>query len=56
MQREDIDFEKIFVFIIKFISYKIIFIIITAFDLKLNQINVKIAFLYDNVEKIIYVH
>ena len=36
MQREDIDFEKIFVFVIKFINYKIIFIIIIVFDLKLN--------------------
>ena len=36
MQRENIDFEKTFAFIIKFINYKIIFIIIIVFDLKLN--------------------
>ena len=36
MQRENIDFEETFVFIIKFMSYKIIFIIIIVFDLKLN--------------------
>ena len=55
MQREDIDFEKNFVFIIKFMSYKIIFVIIIIFDLKLNQMNIKIAFLYNNVKKIIYI-
>ena len=36
MQREDIDFEKNFVFVVKFINYKIIFVITIIFDLKLN--------------------
>ena len=55
MQRENINFKKTFVFVVKFMSYKIIFIIIIVFDLKLNQINIKIAFLYNNVKEIIYV-
>ena len=36
MQRENIDFKKKFVFIIKFMNYKIIFVIIIVFNLKLN--------------------
>ena len=56
MQRENIDFEKNFVFVVKFMSYKVIFVMIIIFNLKLNQINIKIVFLYDDVEKIIYVY
>ena len=55
MQYENIDFKKKFVFVVKFINYKIIFVMIIVFDLKLNQINIKIVFLYDNVEEIMYV-
>ena len=40
---------------IKFMFYKMIFILIVIEDLELKQINVKIVFLYNNVEKKIYV-
>jgi hypothetical protein len=41
---------------IKLMSYKIIYVIVTINDWKIEQINVKTIFFYDKVEKNIYVH
>ena len=40
---------------IKFISYKAIFALTAALNWNVKQINVKIVFLYDNVQETIYV-
>ena len=36
-------------------SYKIIFVMIAILDYKIKQINVKTAFLYENIEENIYI-
>jgi hypothetical protein len=41
--------------VVKFINYKIIFVIVATFDWKIDQINVKIIFLYNIIEKKIYI-
>ena len=40
---------------IKFISYKAIFALAAALDWELEQINVKIAFLYGDIKETIYI-
>ena len=54
-QIENFDYHEIFVVVIKSINYKIIFVIVVVNDWKLKQINVKIVFFYDTIEKKIYV-
>jgi len=43
------------VIIVKFIIYKIIFIIIVFYDYELKQMNVKTIFLHNNLKEIVYV-
>ena len=40
---------------IKFISYKTIFVLVAALNWDVKQINIKIVFLYGNVQETIYV-
>ena len=40
---------------IKLINYKTIFVLIATLNWNVKQINVKIVFLYDNVQETIYV-
>ncbi len=54
-QREGVDFNKTFASVIKPISYKAIFALAAALDWELEQIDVKTAFLYGDVEETIYV-
>ena len=54
-QREELNYNKIFASIIKSMLYKTIFTLIVVEDWDLKQMNVKIVFLYDQVEKEIYV-
>ena len=54
-QREGIDFNETFASVIKPISYKAIFTLAIALDQELEQMNIKIAFLYGNVEETIYI-
>ena len=54
-QREGIDFNKTFASVIKPMSYKAIFALAAALDWELEQMDVKTAFLYGNVEETIYV-
>ena len=54
-QREGIDFNETFVLVVKSMSYKAIFALAAALDWELEQINVKIAFLYEDVKETIYV-
>ena len=54
-QKEGIDYIKTFVFIVKPISYKIIFAIIATKNWKVYQMDIKTAFLYKLIEREIYV-
>ena len=54
-QREDFDYHEIFSIVMKFMNYKIIFVIVVANDWTIKQMNVKIVFLYENIDEKIYV-
>ena len=54
-QREGINFNKTFASVVKPISYKAIFALAVALDWELEQMDVKTAFLYGNVEETISV-
>ena len=52
---KNFDYHEIFVSMIKFMSYKAIFVIIVVNNWNIEQMNVKIAFFYDYVNEKIYV-
>jgi len=41
--------------IVKFITYKVIFVIAAFYDYKLKQINIKTTFLHSDLKKEVYV-
>ena len=55
-QREELDYNEIFVLVVKLISYKALFTLAAILNWDLKQINVKIVFLYDAVKKLIYMY
>jgi hypothetical protein len=54
-QREGVDYYETFASVVKPMSYKAIFAIAAAQDWELEQMDVKTAFLYGDVEEDIYV-
>ena len=48
------DYNKTFATIIKLISYKALFALAALKDLKIKQIDIKIAFLYSSINEEIY--
>ena len=54
-QREGIDFHETFAAVIKPMTFRIIFALAAHFDLKIMQVDVKTAFLYDKIDEEIYV-
>ena len=54
-QREGINFYKTFAIVVKPMSYKALFAIAAAYDLEIEQMDVKIAFLYGDVDTNIYI-
>ncbi|RKK64725.1 Retrovirus-related Pol polyprotein from transposon TNT 1-94 [Fusarium oxysporum] len=54
-QKEGIDYHETFAAVVKPMSYKMIFAIAAALDLELEQMDVKTAFLYGDVEEEIYI-
>ena len=54
-QRKNLDYHEIFSIVIKFMNYKVIFVIVVANDWNIEQMNIKIAFLYENIDEEIYV-
>jgi hypothetical protein len=54
-QLAGLDYSETFASIVKLISYKLLFALAAAYNLKLEQINVKTAFFYSNINKEIYV-
>ena len=54
-QQKDLNYNEIFAAIIKFMSYRTIFVIVVVNDWDLKQMNIKIVFLYENIKEKIYV-
>ncbi|KAI2767295.1 hypothetical protein CBS147339_9477 [Penicillium roqueforti] len=54
-QEEGIDYEETFASVVKPMSYKALFAIGAALDLEIEQMDVKTAFLYGNIDHEIYV-
>ena len=53
-QKEGIDYSEIFSPVIKHISIRMLLTMVDQFDLELKQMDVKTAFLYDELEERIY--
>ena len=53
-QREDIDYNKVFSPIVKYLSIQILLALATQYELELNQLGVKTAFLHGNLKEKIY--
>ena len=53
-QREGINYNKVFSLIVKHSSIQILLALVTQYELKLDQLDVKIAFLHGDLEEKIY--
>ena len=53
-QKEGIDFNEVFSLIVRHTSIRVLLSIVTAQDLKLEQIDVKTVFLHRHLEESIY--
>ncbi len=54
-QIEELNYTKTFVSMIKFMNYKTMYIIMIVNDWKIEQMNVKIIFLYDKIHENVFV-
>jgi hypothetical protein len=54
-QREGLDYNETFALVVKPMSYKLRFAIAAAYDLEIEQMNIKTAFLYGNIDTEVYV-
>jgi Reverse transcriptase (RNA-dependent DNA polymerase)/GAG-pre-integrase domain len=54
-QQEGIDYNETFASVVKPMSYKALFAIAASLDLEIEQMDVKTAFLYGNIDETIYV-
>lgn len=55
LQQYDIDFNQIFAIVVKLMIFRVLFIIVVFYDLDINQIDIKTAFLYGLINQLIYV-
>ena len=53
-QRKAIDYNEIFSPVVKFKTIHMIFVVVVQFDLELEQMDVKTAFLHGDLEECIY--
>jgi hypothetical protein len=54
-QRHEVDFDEIFVSVVKFVSYKTLMTISIIRELQIRHMNVVIAFLYELLDEDVYV-
>lgn len=54
-QREGLDYNETFASVVKPMSYKLLFAIAAAYDLEIEQMDVKTAFLYGDIDTEVYV-
>lgn len=54
LQQFGIDFNLIYAFVVKPMVFRTLFALAAFFDLKINQIDVKTAFLYGLIDQLIY--
>ena len=50
-QKEGMNFNEVFSLVVKHSSIKVLFIMVSLFDLKLEQLDIKIVFLHDELEE-----
>jgi hypothetical protein len=53
-QQKGLDYNKTFALVVKLISYKLLFALTAAYNLKIEQMDVKTAFLYGEIDVDIY--
>jgi len=54
-QQFDIDYDQIFVSVVKLQTYKTLFALTAHYDLEVNQMNITTAFLYGSIDQVIYI-
>ncbi len=54
-QQFRINYKEIFATVVKFMTYKVIFIIAVFYNYKLKQMNIKMTFLHDDLKEEVYV-
>jgi len=54
-QHYSIDYEQTFAAVVKSMTYKVLFIMTAHYNLKLEQMNVKTAFLNRKLEEVVFV-
>ncbi len=54
MQQFNIDFDQTYVEVVKLIAFPVFFAIAAYFNLGIDQMDIKIAFLYDLINQLIY--
>lgn len=54
IQKEKIDYNEIFSPVLKYSSIRILMVLVVQLNLELTQLNVKPAFLHDDLEEKIY--
>ncbi|KAL6350274.1 hypothetical protein AAG906_004221 [Vitis piasezkii] len=50
-QKEGMNFNEVFSLVVKHSSIRVLFIMVALFDLKLEQLDIKIVFLHDELEE-----
>ena len=50
-KKEGMNFNEVFSLVVKHSSIRVLFIMVALFDLKLEQLDIKIVFLHDELEE-----
>lgn len=55
LQQFRVDFDQIFAVIVKPMAFRVFFLITAFFNLDINQMDIKTAFLYSFIDQLVYV-